>query len=274
MGRPGEVGEHFRHPGEALPRDLRTAVRTAVAIAVIVPAVLLASASVLILAVLGAPRRLIDRLYTGIGDLGVLVGGTTVDAVGLEHVQPGASYVVVANHESDWDPVVLFHVLRGLSMRAVIKDQMMRIPIFGWALQKSGNVRVMRTGGAGDVARLRESMALRLPGVSLLFYAEGTRSRDGALHPFKMGPFTTAIAAGLPILPVATAGTFRIWPPVTLRLRQGPVVVEVGEAVETAGLGIDDRHALRDRCFAIVRELRRRARERLRAEGGDPGGVD
>jgi 1-acyl-sn-glycerol-3-phosphate acyltransferase len=117
-------------------------------------------------------------------------------------------------------------------------------------------------------------MAERQAGVSLLFYAEGTRSRDGALHPFKKGPFATAIAAGLPILPVATAGTFRIWPPVTVRLRRGRAVVAIGEPIPVAGLGAEDREALRDRCFAVVRDLRRLARERLRQAGGDPGGVD
>ena len=274
MGRPGEVRARMRHPTEALPRDLRTAVRTFAALAIMVPALLLASAMVAVLAVLGAPRRVIDRFYTGIADLGVLVGGTTLDVFGLEHVRPGSSYVVVANHESDWDPVVLFSTLRMLSMRAVIKEEMMRIPIFGRALHLSGNVRVTRTGEAGDVARLKEIVIERPPGVSIVFYAEGTRSRDGSLRPFKKGPFATAIAAGLPVLPVATAGTFRIWPPVTIRLRRGGVVVGIGAPIEVNGLRMEDRDALRDRCFTAVRELRRSARERLRRAGGDPGGID
>jgi 1-acyl-sn-glycerol-3-phosphate acyltransferase len=274
MGRRGEVIARFRHPTEALPSDVGTAMRTAAAIVVLAPALLLASATVTVLALLRAPRRVIDRVYTAFADLGVAVGGTTLDVVGLERVRPGTSYVVVVNHESDWDPVVLFSVLRMLSMRAVIKDEMMRIPILGRALQLSGNVRVVRTGEAGDVERLKDMMDRRPPGVSMLFYAEGTRSRDGGLRPFKRGPFATAIAAGLPILPVATAGTFRIWPPVTLRLRRGPVVVAIGEPVDVRGLGFEDREALRDRCFAVVRDLRRQARERLRRAGGDPGGID
>jgi 1-acyl-sn-glycerol-3-phosphate acyltransferase len=274
MGRPGEVLERVRHPTEALPRDLATTVRTIVAIGILVPAILLASACVILLSALGASRRAIDRFYTGIADLGILVGGTTVDAVGLEHVRPGTSYVVVSNHESDWDPVVLFATLRTLAMRAVIKDETMRIPLFGRALQWSGNVRVTRAGDPGDVERLRAVLAERPRDVSLLFYAEGSRARDGALRPFKKGPFATAIAAGLPVLPVGTAGTFTIWPPVTLRLRRGPVVVCVGAPIDVAGLDFADREGLRDRAFDAVRELRRQARARLRQAGGDPGGID
>lgn len=274
MGRPGEVLARIRHPTQAIPRDPATALRTLAGLAILVPALLVASAIVVVLAVLRAPRHVIDRFYTGIADLGILVGGTRVDVFGLEHVRPEASYVVVANHESDWDPVVLFSTLRMLSMRAVIKKEMMRIPIFGRALLLSGNVRVTRTGTGEDVDQLKDTVIERPPGVSLLFYAEGTRSRDGSLRPFKKGPFATAIAAGLPILPVATAGTFSIWPPVTIRLRRGAVVVAIGEPIEVRGLRLEDRDSLRDRCFAVVRALRAQARERLRQAGGDPGGLD
>jgi 1-acyl-sn-glycerol-3-phosphate acyltransferase len=107
--------------------------------------------------------------------------------------------------------------------------------------------------------------------VSILFYAEGTRSRDGSLRTFKKGPFVAALASGLPILPVATAGTYRIWPPVTVQLRRGPVAVQIGEPIEVAGLGPDDRDKLLSaaspRCAAAPR-LPASAR---RAE---PGGID
>lgn len=274
MGQRGEVLERLRHPTDAVPRDLPTLVRTVVGIAVLIPALLLVSALVLVLALLGAPRRLIDRCYTGFADLGILIGGTRLRVHGLEHVRPGASYVVVANHESDWDPVVIFAALRMLSMRAVIKEEMMRIPVLGRALALTGNVRVTRTHSAADVQRLRAVMQERPADVSILFYAEGTRSRDGSLKPFKKGPFVAALASGLPVLPVGTAGTYRIWPPVTVQLRRGPVTVEIGEPIDVSGLGFDDRDALRDRCAAAVRQLRAEARRKLRAEGVEPGGID
>jgi 1-acyl-sn-glycerol-3-phosphate acyltransferase len=274
MGQRGEVLERLRHPTDAVPRDLPTLLRTVVGIAVLIPGLLLLSALVVVLALLRAPRRLIDRCYTGFADLGILFGGTELRIEGLEHIRPGTSYVVVANHESDWDPVVAFAALRMLPMRAVIKDEMMRIPVLGRALALTGNVRVTRTQSATDVERLRTVMQARPPDVSILFYAEGTRSRDGSLRPFKKGPFVAALASGLPILPVGTAGTFRIWPPVSVQLRRGPVAVHVGEPIEVTGLDFDDRDALRDRCAAAVRQLRTEARRRLRAGGVEPGGID
>ena len=107
-----------------------------------------------------------------------------------------------------------------------------------------------------------------------MFFAEGTRSQDGALHPFKKGAFATAIGFGLPVLPVAIAGTRPIWPKGKLRVRRGTVAIEVGEPIPIEGLTIDDRAGLRDRTHAVVAELRTVARQRLRDWGFDPGGID
>jgi 1-acyl-sn-glycerol-3-phosphate acyltransferase len=248
--------------------------RTGVGLLALPPAVLLASLWAMLLVLIGAPPAWVDRTYTGFARFALWLAGTRVEVNGLEHVRPDQAYVVVPNHESDWDPVVLMAVLRRLRLRAVIKEQAARIPIFGRALLGTGNVRVQRTHTAADVQRLREAMAARRPDVSMLFYAEGTRSRDGAFQPFKKGAFVTAIAYQLPILPVGTAGTRRVWPPLTLRLRSGAVVVEIGPPIPVAGLTLDDRDRLRDETHRAVRELRRTGRSRLRALGIEPGGID
>jgi 1-acyl-sn-glycerol-3-phosphate acyltransferase len=223
---------------------------------------------------IGAPQARVDRAYTGFARFALWVAGTRVELSGLEHVRPGQAYVVVPNHESDWDPVVLMGALRQLRLRAVVKEQAARIPLFGRALLRTGNVRVERTHTAEDVQRIREAMTTRRRDVSMLFYAEGTRSRDGALHAFKKGAFVTAIAYQLPILPVGTAGTRRVWPPLTLRMRSGPVAVEIGPPIPVAGLALEDRDRLRDETHRAVRELRAAARRRLRALGVEPGGID
>jgi 1-acyl-sn-glycerol-3-phosphate acyltransferase len=159
-------------------------------------------------------------------------------------------------------------------VRFVVKKEISDIPIFGWAVIQTGSVRVERTGDQSDVDRIRERMGERPLDTSMLFYAEGSRSRDGALHPFKKGAFATAIAYQLPILPIGHAGCYRIWPPLTLRFRSGPAVVEVGQPIPAAHLSYDDRDELRDRTFEAVRELRARARKRVRELGVDPGGID
>jgi 1-acyl-sn-glycerol-3-phosphate acyltransferase len=262
-------------PPHAAPEGtLDSAFRTAVGLLVLPPALVLASLWALLLALVGAPPAWVDAVYTGFARFALRMAGTRVEVNGLEHVRPGGAYVVVPNHESDWDPVVLMAALRVLRLRAVVKDQAARIPIFGRALLRTGNVRVERTHTPEDVRRIREAMAARRPDVSMLFYAEGTRSRDGAFHDFKKGAFATAIAYRLPILPVGTAGTRRVWAPLTLWLRSGPVVVEIGRPIPVEGLTLDDRDQLRDETHRAVHALRATARRRLRARSVEPGGID
>jgi 1-acyl-sn-glycerol-3-phosphate acyltransferase len=251
-----------------------TGFRTAIGLLVLPATLVVASLCAMLLVLVRAPAAWVDRVYVGFARFALWVAGTRVEMNGLEHVQPGQAYVVVSNHESNWDPVVLVGAMRPLRLRAVVKEQAARIPIFGRALLLTGNVRVERTNAAADVGRIEDAMTRRRSDVSMLFYAEGTRSRDGAFHPFKKGAFATAIAHRLPILPVGTAGTRRLWPPLTLRLLSGPVVLEIGPPILVAGLTLDDRERLRDQAHRAVGELRAAARSRLRALGIEPGGVD
>jgi 1-acyl-sn-glycerol-3-phosphate acyltransferase len=257
-----------------LPESVDTPLRTAFCLLVLPPGIMLASILGMVLGLLGAPQRCVNIAYTGYARLCLLMGATRLEVNGLDRVDTEQAYVVVSNHESNWDLPSLVAALSQLVVRFVAKKQVMRIPIFGQALRVTGNVRVVRTETAADVERIRKGMARRAREVSVMFFAEGTRSRDGALHPFKKGAFATAIGFGLPILPVAIAGTRAIWPKGKLRLRRGTVAIEVGEPISIDGLTLDDRTTLRDRTHAVVAELRTAARQRLRGWGQDPGGVD
>ncbi len=202
------------------------------------------------------------------------IAGTRLFVHGSEHADADAAYVVVSNHESNLDPFVLVHGLPQLRLRFVVKRQIMQIPLFGLALQRTGNVTVHRTPGSGDIRRIEDTMSAREPEISLIFFAEGTRDREGAFRPFKKGAFVTAINSGLPILPVALAGTFQSFPPTRFLLRRAGVALEVGAPIKTAGLRMQDRDALLIDVQKRVGELRTSARARVRAEGFDPGGKD
>jgi len=251
-----------------------TLLRTAAGLLVLPAELLLYSALGVLLAVLGARSRLLQHLYLGYARLALWIGGIRLEIHGAEQAEPGRGYVTVLNHESGLDPICLIAALPRLVLRFVVKQPVMRIPVLGHALRRTGNVGVVRTDTRGDVARVREAMGRRDPEVSMVFCAEGTRSRDGALHAFKMGAFASAIACGLPILPVAVAGTYRICPKGRLRLRRGLVAIEVGAPIPVEGLSFDDRERLRDQTREAVARLRAEARRRLRERGQDPGGID
>jgi 1-acyl-sn-glycerol-3-phosphate acyltransferase len=239
------------------------------------PALLVWSTGALVHALFGATPRQAHRYYLGFARTCLTVGGTTLEVRGLEHLKPGQAYVVVSNHESNWDPPVIIGGLPDLVLRFVLKTQLLKVPIFGPALRRTGNIAVDRRQSGADVKRLQEGMSGRDPDVSILFFAEGNRARDGSYRDFKMGAFATALDVKLPILPIAVAGTFAIWPAGTFWLNPAPVVLEIGAPIPVEGYGGSaDRARLRDETHRRIAELRNRARARLRARGVEPGGVD
>jgi 1-acyl-sn-glycerol-3-phosphate acyltransferase len=257
-----------------VPSALETLLRTAACTALLPPLLVAHSAEAMLLALLGASRSRVQRAYDRFASICLAAGSTPLHVRGLDHAKPDQPYVIIANHESNWDPIALVAAMRGRCVRFVIKKEIIRIPVFGHALLATGNVMVERANTAADVARIRRGMDSRPLDVSILFYPEGTRSRDGALHAFKKGAFSSAIAYGLPILPIGHAGTYHVWTPNTLRVRRNPVVVEIGAPIAVDDLTLRDRDALRDRAFEVVAELRARARSRVRALGGETGGID
>ncbi len=183
----------------------------------------------------------------------------TLDVAGLEKLPQEGQFVLACNHQSHFDPVVLFAVLER-HMRFVAKAELYKIPVFGAAMRITGNLRVDRKGTEHDrevMARAADAVRTR---VSIVFFAEGTRSEDGVLRPFKKGAAVLAISAQVPIVPVALAGTKEI-------LRKGEKVIHggqrvalrVGEPISPAGLTLDDRDALTEEAHSAVEALLREA---------------
>lgn len=130
---------------------------------------------------------------------------------GAAHVQPGRPYVIVANHISSFDPIAVFaHVPTGMTY--VAKSELLRVPVFGAIIRRTGAVFVDRGNSQRAVAAMQAAVDRVRAGQSVLVFPEGTRSRDGRLKPFKKGGFLLAQQAGVEILPVVLRGTDDIVP--------------------------------------------------------------
>src|SRR5919205_4349478 len=118
---------------------------------------------------------------------------------------PRRPYVVVSNHESFADILLISHL--PWEMKWLSKAELFRIPFLGWMMQLAGDVPVKRGFGPSAVeamARCKEILGQR---VSVMIFPEGTRSTTADLLPFKDGAFRLAIEAQVPVLPLAVAGT-------------------------------------------------------------------
>jgi 1-acyl-sn-glycerol-3-phosphate acyltransferase len=151
-------------------------------------------------------KQVCDDRLDGWGKKIVAHARMDVTVVGREHVRDGHTFLVMSNHQSHYDIPVMFYVLGG-NMRMITKAELFKVPIWGPAMRESGFVAIDR----GNRHRALESLELAkkklADGMNIWIAPEGTRSRTGALLPFKKGGFTLSLEAGLPILPVTLKGT-------------------------------------------------------------------
>jgi 1-acyl-sn-glycerol-3-phosphate acyltransferase len=220
-----------------------------------------------VIALSGQPERA-DAVIRGWCKAVIGATGAREDVGGLENL-PAGTCVLVCNHQSNFDAPFIFLRLPK-HIRFVAKQELFRIPIFGAAVKAMGNIRVERTGTEGDRQRLEAAIEQVRTRTSILFFAEGTRSIDGKLRPFKKGAAILAIDAQVPIVPVAVAGAHEITPKGGLWVRSGrPLVLRVGKPISTAGLIRDDRDRLTEQAHDAVAELleegNRRVEEMLRS---------
>lgn len=159
---------------------------------------------------------------------------TRILVTGRHNIKQGQSYIIIANHQSHFDILALVCGL-GVQYRWVIKQELRRIPLFGYALHASRNIFIDRSDHQSAIRSINEGMD-RLPqGAGVLFFAEGTRSPDGRIHPFKKGGFTIALERRLPILPVTISGSRRLLPKHTMIFSSGQIEVVISPPIDTAG---------------------------------------
>jgi 1-acyl-sn-glycerol-3-phosphate acyltransferase len=180
--------------------------------------------------------------------LGLALAGIRWKVVGHEQV-PGTPVVYCSNHESNVDPPVLFEALHP-RLKILYKAELRKFPIMKTAFDVAGFVPVDRAAREQAFASIAKGSDSLRAGNTFLIFPEGTRSRTGALLPFKKGGFIMAIEAQAPIVPVAIQGGRNAMRKGSAFIRPVHVSVRIGKPVPTAGLTLDDR----DRLIAQVRE--------------------
>jgi 1-acyl-sn-glycerol-3-phosphate acyltransferase len=169
-----------------------------------------------------------------------------VEVRGRERIRPDAAYVMVANHQSLLDILVLFRLFA--HFKWVSKIENFRLPFIGWNMSLNRYIPLKRGDRESVLRMLRDCRSTLARGSSILMFPEGTRSPDGNLRAFKTGAFELALETGRPILPIVVEGTARALPKRGFVLQgRHPIRVTVLEELPFASFASDPVDALTQR---------------------------
>jgi 1-acyl-sn-glycerol-3-phosphate acyltransferase len=144
------------------------------------------------------------------------------------------------NHQSHFDVLALAGHWRRQT-RWVLKEELRKIPVFGWYCEAGGHIIVDRSSPEHSIESIRNAQVRLEGGISVMIFPEGTRSRDIGIGDFKKGGFMMALELGMPILPISISGSRHVLPSKTLKLLPGNICIQVHEPVDVGLYGLKNR---------------------------------
>ncbi len=165
---------------------------------------------------------------------------------------PQRTSVFICNHVNIFDPFVIYSAIpqfvRGLELETHFK-----VPAYGWMMKRFGNVPVPKSTSPSELKRLMKNVKTALDdGVSLIAFAEGTRTLTGHVGPFKSGIFALAVQFEYPIVPMSIVGSYQFSRKGSWLLHPSKIVVHIHDTIETRGMKKEDLDALVEKVHKII----------------------
>jgi 1-acyl-sn-glycerol-3-phosphate acyltransferase len=198
----------------------------------------------------GYTLRVMGRLFTYVNPF------WDIELTGPFPENPRNPYVVVSNHFSQADPPIIARV--PWEMKWVAKKELFNLPFAGWLLKLSGDIPVDRSSKQSRARVLVRAAKYLGDKCSVMFFPEGTRSRDGRVRRFSDGAFRLAIKEGVPVLPIAIDGTHDALPKHSIWFNPDAekIRVQVLAPVDTSDYEPSEARAVQRRVRArIIRQI-------------------
>jgi 1-acyl-sn-glycerol-3-phosphate acyltransferase len=177
------------------------------------------------------------------------IAGVRATIEGREKLDRSRSYIFMCNHVSNLDAPIVVPALPGRTS-ILVKKELFRVPIFGWAMRMASLVPVDRSDRESAIASIGRAAEVMKAGLHMTIYPEGTRSVDGRLLPFKKGPFHLAMDSGVPIAPITVVGTQNMMPKGGIRIYPGTARVIFHEPIDSSRF--QDRDELMEAVRASI----------------------
>ena len=191
------------------------------------------------------PQRILFRNVLRVAGVGFEVRRTS----GFD---PARASIFVCNHVNLFDAFVIYSAIpqfvRGWELESHFK-----VPAYGWMMKRFGNIPVPNSASLSDLKKLIQRTRAALDdGVSIIVFAEGSRTQDGRVAPFRRGVFNLLPQLGHPIVPMSIVGSFQFKRKGSWLLHPSKIVVHLHDTIETKGLSKQDATELRERVHRIV----------------------
>lgn len=212
---------------------------------------ILAAVLISVLSIAGAAEfagRYVARPW---GKLILWITPVMIERTGLEHIEAHQSYVVIANHQSTYDILVVYGYLP-LDFKWVMKIELRKMPFVGFACEKMGHIYVDRRNRQASIKAMQSARKKLVDGTSVFFFPEGTRSCGAELKPFKKGAFRMAEDLQLPILPVTIEGADQVMKSGGLLITPGRIKLAFHEPVPVADINRLGSAEIRARAERII----------------------
>lgn len=165
--------------------------------------------------------------------------GVKYQVLGRENIPTSGAFIIMANHQSTWETFALPCIFPQ-QLSWVLKQELLKIPFFGWGLRLLRPIAIDRSAGKAAVKQIsHQGKALLQEGISIVIFPEGTRVSPEETVPFKIGGAILAAHSGYPVIPVAhNAGKF--WRRHSWIKHPGTITVSIGKPFSTKNLKVDD----------------------------------
>jgi 1-acyl-sn-glycerol-3-phosphate acyltransferase len=173
----------------------------------------------------------------------VWISGSTVQVEGMENCDAKRPTIYVSNHQSTLDIPILLSTLP-VNFRFVAKHQLRWVPVLGWYLWLGGHIFIDRGNRRRAIASLQRAGEKIRNGTSIVMYAEGTRSPDGRILPFKKGPFALALEAKVAVCPITIEGSGKVMPKNRWTIQGQTIRMKIGKPIDAGSFGEKGRDAL------------------------------